>query len=366
MLIGMGERGPDSSGLAVFTEPLDPSMRKYSLYSGNDSYDWVALAEAFQAHFGSQPHITAQLNHAILAAGAQPSAVREWLKETHPFVYVLSTGRTIDLYKDTGSPETVINRYGFRNLKGAHLIGHTRMATESAVTPAHAHPFTAGEDFCLVHNGSLSNPYSIRRQLEPQGIHFEIDRAHNLAVGIDRSIEVHIQGHAGYYAGGMNQLVSIASNGNVSTGVAENMMSGRVHVNGFASGSAGASAHGGLLVIEGDAGLRCGISLKGADTVVGGNVGSFSGFMAQAGRLVVCGNAGDALGDSLYEAVIYIRGNIKFLGADAQLQPMTEANYTAVADLLDKAGLSHNPKAFKRVASAKTLYHWNADAQQDY
>lgn len=175
MLIGMTERGPDSSGLAVFTEPLAASQRKYSLYAGSHACDWGTLAESFQAHFDTQPHITAHLNHAILSATTEPIAVKDWLKSHYPFVYILSTGRTIDLYKDTGSPETVINRYQFSQLSGSHLVGHTRMATESAVTPAHAHPFTAGEDFCLVHNGSLSNPYSIRRQLEPLGIQFETD-----------------------------------------------------------------------------------------------------------------------------------------------------------------------------------------------
>ncbi len=102
------------------------------------------------------------------------------------------------------------------------------------------------------------------------------DGAHNIAVGLDSPIEVEIQGHAGYYAGGMNKAASITITGSAGTGVAENMMSGKVHVKGFASNGAGASAHGGLLVIEGDAGLRCGISLKGGDIVVGGSVGSFS------------------------------------------------------------------------------------------
>lgn len=192
------------------------------------------------------------------------------------------------------------------------------------------------------------------------------DGAHNIAVGLDCPIEVEIQGHVGYYAGGMNKLARITITGSAGTGVAENMMSGRVHVKGFASNSAGASMHGGLLVIDGDAGLRCGISLKGGDIVVGGSVGSFSAFMAQAGRMVICGDAGDALGDSLYEAVLYVRGRIKSLGADAQIEPMTEADYAAVKELLDAAGLSHDPKDFKRVASARSLYHWNADANQEY
>jgi glutamate synthase domain-containing protein 3 len=144
------------------------------------------------------------------------------------------------------------------------------------------------------------------------------------------------------------------------------MMSGKVHVKGFASNGAGASAHGGLLVIDGDAGLRCGISLKGGDIVVGGSVGSFSAFMAQAGRMVICGDAGDALGDSLYEAVLYVRGSVKSLGADAQYEAMTDADVSTVRDLLKAAGLSHDPMSFKRIASARTLYHWNADANQEY
>ncbi|QID17108.1 protein glxC [Nitrogeniibacter mangrovi] len=192
------------------------------------------------------------------------------------------------------------------------------------------------------------------------------DGAHNIAVGLDCPVEVEIVGHAGYYAGGMNKAATITIAGSAGTGVAENMMSGKVHVKGFASNGAGASAQGGLLVIDGDAGLRCGISLKGGDIVVGGSVGSFSAFMAQAGRMVICGDAGDALGDSLYEAVLYVKGSVKSLGADAQFEPMSEADIATVASLLDQAGLDHDPKAFKRIASKRSLYHWNADADQEY
>lgn len=192
------------------------------------------------------------------------------------------------------------------------------------------------------------------------------DGAHNIAVGLDCPVEVEVHGHAGYYAGGMNKTGTVTILGSAGTGVAENMMSGKVHVKGFASNSAGASAHGGLLVIDGDAGLRCGISLKGGDIVVGGSVGSFSAFMAQAGRMVICGDAGDALGDSLYEAVLYVRGSIKSLGADAQVEPMSEADLAVVADLLSRAGMNHAPAEFKRIASRRELYHWNADANQEY
>ena len=192
------------------------------------------------------------------------------------------------------------------------------------------------------------------------------DGAHNIAVGLNAPVHVTVQGHAGYYAAGMNQHASVVVKGSASSGVAENMMSGHVRVTGFASNGAGASAHGGLLVIEGDAGLRCGISLKGGDIVVGGSVGSFSGFMAQAGRIVVCGDAGHALGDSLYEAVIYVRGAIASLGADAQIEPLAADDIKALNHLLAAAGFDHDPQTFKRVASARTLYQWNADAKQDY
>jgi glutamate synthase domain-containing protein 3 len=144
------------------------------------------------------------------------------------------------------------------------------------------------------------------------------------------------------------------------------MMSGIVKVKGFASECAGASAHGGLLVIEGSASSRCGISMKGVDIVVGEDVGHMSAFMAQAGRLVICGNAGAGLGDSLYEAVLYVRGTIHSLGADAHEEPMTESDYRTVDGLLGKAGISHSSREFKRVASARTLYHWNAEAGQEY
>jgi glutamate synthase domain-containing protein 3 len=192
------------------------------------------------------------------------------------------------------------------------------------------------------------------------------DGAHSLACGLNAPLEVQIHGHVGYYVAGMNKLAAVTVHGNAGPGAAENMMSGRVHIRGFASTAAGASAHGGLLVIDGDASLRCGISLKGADIVVGGSVGSFSAFMAQAGRIVICGDAEDALGDSLYEAVIYVRGKVRSLGADARFEPMTDRDLVDVAQLLSLAGLLHKPAEFRRIASAKSLYHWHADANQEY
>lgn len=175
MLIGMSDRGPDSAGLAIFTATLPEPYRKYSLYSGSTAFDWSTLIQTFQNHFGTALDLQTNGNQAVLISDQKPEMMKQWLKTHYPHLHLLSTGRTIDLYKDTGKPTVVADRYNFQSLKGSHAIAHTRMATESAVTPAHAHPFTAGEDFCLVHNGSLSNPYSIRRQLEPRGIEFETD-----------------------------------------------------------------------------------------------------------------------------------------------------------------------------------------------
>ena len=175
MLVGMSERGPDSAGLAVFTEPVAKGRRKVSLYAGDHAIDWKKIERAAKVKFGRDTTITVKGNHAVLESKAASQNVRLWVNQTYPELYVLSAGQAIDLYKDTGLPAEIAERYGFRHLQGTHLVGHTRMATESAVTPAHAHPFTAGEDFCLVHNGSLSNPYSIRRKLEPLGIHFDTD-----------------------------------------------------------------------------------------------------------------------------------------------------------------------------------------------
>jgi glutamate synthase domain-containing protein 1 len=175
MLIGMTERGPDSAGLAIFGAPVSDDRRKFNLYAADENFNWHKLGQDFQAHLGTQAQIEQKANHAVLTTHLEPSAVKAWLKDHYPQLHLLSVGQLMDIYKDTGTPAEVAARYGFKNLAGTHLVGHTRMATESAVTPAHAHPFTAGEDWCLVHNGSLSNPNSLRRMLQHQGISFETD-----------------------------------------------------------------------------------------------------------------------------------------------------------------------------------------------
>jgi glutamate synthase domain-containing protein 3 len=192
------------------------------------------------------------------------------------------------------------------------------------------------------------------------------DGMHNLAVGLECEIEVDIRGHGGYFIAGMNKRARVCVHGNVGWSVAENIMSGTVRVKGHASECAGASGHGGLLVIEGDASSRCGIAMKGCDIVIAGSVGHFSAFMAQAGTLVVCGDAGPNLGDSLYEATIYVGGAIHSLGADAREEEMQPPDFAQVGQLLDAAGIDRDAKKFRRIATARTLYHWNADAHQEY
>ena len=193
------------------------------------------------------------------------------------------------------------------------------------------------------------------RILNPQG-------AHALACGIDAPLNVEIAGHAGYFCAGMNKKAEIEVQGSVGQGVAENMMSGFVHVCGNASQSAGATAHGGLLVIDGDAGARCGISLKGGDIVVKGSVGHMSMFMAQAGTLVVLGDAGDSLGDSIYEARIFVRGAVKSLGADCIEKEMRPEHLEHLQALLARAGCTGvEASEFRRYGSARQLYNFKIE-----
>jgi glutamate synthase domain-containing protein 3 len=191
--------------------------------------------------------------------------------------------------------------------------------------------------------------------------------AHAVACGIDAEIEVEIEGHVGYYCAGMNKLATLRVHGNAGPGLAENMVSGTVLVDGNASQSAGATGHGGLLAIHGDAAARCGISMKGVDIVVRGSVGHLSAFMAQTGRLVVCGDAGDGLGDSIYEARLYVRGEVGGLGADCVEKELRDHHVAEVRDLLERAGVDDvAPSEFRRYGSARRLYNFHLDHAGEY
>lgn len=190
---------------------------------------------------------------------------------------------------------------------------------------------------------------------------------HAVAVGLAVPVTVTVRGSVGYYCAGMNKEATVVVDGSAGPGVAENMMSGKVVIKGDASQYAGATGKGGLLVIEGNAASRCGISMKGIDIVVRGNIGHMSAFMAQAGHLVVCGNAGDALGDSIYEAKLFVRGSVKSLGADCIEKEMRPEHLEVLARLLDEAGITDvKPSEFKRYGSARTLYTFNIDNADAY
>ena len=171
----MTERGPDSAGLPVFGTAVEPPLRRFSLFSERHGYDWSGLAGSLELDLGCRADLVTCDNHAEVIAPLEDDRLRQWLKQRGNGVRVLSVGHSIEVFKDVGRPDEVARRYEFSALRGTHCVGHTRMATESQVSPAHAHPFTAGEDFCLVHNGSLSNPYSLRRLLEEENLEFETD-----------------------------------------------------------------------------------------------------------------------------------------------------------------------------------------------
>jgi glutamate synthase domain-containing protein 3 len=192
--------------------------------------------------------------------------------------------------------------------------------------------------------------------------------SHAIAVGVDAPIDITVRGSTGYYCAGMNKQATIRVRGSAGPGVAENMMSGTVIVDGDASQYAGASGRGGLLVIRGNASSRCGVSMKGIEIVVHGNIGHMSAFMAQSGHLVVLGDAGEALGDSLYEARLFVRGRVKSLGADCIEKEMRPEHLARLADLLARAGAADKarPEEFRRYGSARRLYSFDIDNASSY
>jgi glutamate synthase domain-containing protein 3 len=232
--------------------------------------------------------------------------------------------------------------------------------TEEAVVTVDLGASSVRELNQLLHEGHPDSPPARFLITNPSG-------KHAVAVGLNARYELEIAGHVGYYCAGMNQLATLRVRGNAGVGVAENMMSGKVLVEGSASQSAGATAHGGLLVIHGDASARCGISLKGADIVVHGSVGHMTAFMAQTGRIVVLGDAGDSLGDSLYEARLYVRGTVKGLGADCIEKEMRDEHVAELRELLDRGGVEGaDPADFRRYGSARQLYNFHVDNLGSY
>ena len=185
MLIEMTERGPDSTGIAIYGDATEHGMTRMTVLSlaNNNNNFWQQLEQEIRQVFGATANIETNKNHAILTIQAEARAAQDWLRLTHPELYITSSGSNITIYKDQGLPKKVIDRFGIENMHGTHALGHTRMATESAVTTAASHPFSTGEDLCLVHNGSLSNHNRLRLTLQKQGIEFQTDNDSEVAAG---------------------------------------------------------------------------------------------------------------------------------------------------------------------------------------
>lgn len=177
MLLAMSERGPDSAGVAIFEDGLPEGSFRYSLRAPGAGYDWGAVAQ----RFGKGAAVRPIADDAVLTAAGSPAAVLERLAAEAPEVRVFSYGRAMEVYKDVGAPADVCDRYGIAERSGYQGLGHTRMATESAVTTDHSHPFATAADLCLVHNGSFSNHATIRRRLQDQGVHCTTDNDSEVA-----------------------------------------------------------------------------------------------------------------------------------------------------------------------------------------
>jgi glutamate synthase domain-containing protein 1 len=182
MLLQLSDRGPDSAGLAVYRDPAPSGSSKVSLFSPNRDQDWSAVRDALADEFGAgEPEVLS--SHAVIVVEADAQVAQAWLRERFPQLRVMSAGQTIEIYKEAGPPRDFIEAFGLAEMQGSHALGHTRMATESAVTTEHSHPFSTGLDLCLVHNGSLSNHNRLRRRLRREGLQFETDNDSEVAAG---------------------------------------------------------------------------------------------------------------------------------------------------------------------------------------
>lgn len=175
MLVTMSDRGPDSAGIAIYSA-TDNSAIKITVQSNEPETDFATLEKDLSTASGSPVSVRVKDTHAVVgASGKTADEMRALIFEVRPDLKIMSTGDIIEIYKEVGLPKDVASRFDIASMSGSHGIGHTRMATESAVTTMGAHPFSTGSDQCLVHNGSLSNHNSLRRKLKRDGITFETD-----------------------------------------------------------------------------------------------------------------------------------------------------------------------------------------------
>jgi glutamate synthase domain-containing protein 1 len=183
MLAQMDDRGPDSAGIAVYRDPAPPGWSKLTLFSADALENWSRLRDGLAEVFGGCSEPSVRASHAVLAVEAEAAEAEDWVRRSRPDLRVMSAGREIEIYKETGRPEQFVRQFSMTDFAGSHALGHTRMATESRVTTEGSHPFSTGLDLCLVHNGSLSNHNRLRENLRREGIEFQTDNDTEVAAG---------------------------------------------------------------------------------------------------------------------------------------------------------------------------------------
>jgi methylamine---glutamate N-methyltransferase subunit A len=183
MLAQMGDRGPDSAGVAVYRDPAPPGSSKLTLYAADPSFDWEVVSADFADAFGGADIADVRARHCVLVVDADAAEAETWIRRHRPDLGVMSAGRVIEIYKEVGEPVRFVEDFRITEFSGTHGLGHTRMATESRVTTEGSHPFSTGLDLCLVHNGSLSNHNRLRENLRREGIEFQTENDTEVAAG---------------------------------------------------------------------------------------------------------------------------------------------------------------------------------------
>jgi amidophosphoribosyltransferase len=216
MLVQMSERGPDSAGVAVYRDSIDLPSTKLTLYSADIDYDWNRFRSLLAKAFSAKVELEVRVSHCVVTTTAPLPELRIWLDSNCPDLRIMSAGSTIEIYKEKGTPREFVERFALHDFQGSHALGHTRMATESAITTQHSHPFSTGLDLCLVHNGSLSNHNRLRERLQGEGIEFQTDNDSEVAAGylmwqlhqgasLEQALTSAIRDLDGFYTPGVKQ-----------------------------------------------------------------------------------------------------------------------------------------------------------------
>lgn len=175
MLVTMTDRGPDSAGIAIYSSQNEGES-KFTIQADNPDAVFPNMKTELENSLKSQVSMKINDTHAVLSVDDTVTEnLFQALKDIDPKIRIMSRGKSLEIYKEVGLPKDVTSRFKIKEMSGRHGIGHTRMATESAVTTMGAHPFNTGLDQCLVHNGSLSNHNSLRRRLRREGVHIETE-----------------------------------------------------------------------------------------------------------------------------------------------------------------------------------------------